>query len=134
MSVSEYRRDGRFKHRLYLYVVSLNKTVYHQYVVSLSKTVYHQYVVSLSKTVYHQYVVSLSKTVYHQYVVSLSKTLNLHCLSRLSCEISTKRKHPREGCLFSAISYTEEIALRYQRFFIFNANVIIHICIFIPVL
>ena len=48
----------------------------------------------------------------HQYVVSLGKTLNPHCYSRLSCELSTIREHPREGCFFSAMSFSEEITLK----------------------
>ena len=46
----------------------------------------------------------------HQYVVSLSKTLNLHFFSQLSWELSTTREYPHEGCLFSAMSFPEEIA------------------------
>ena len=46
-----------------------------------------------------------------QFVVSLSKVLNQYCFNRLSCEMSTRREHPREGCLLSAISYPKEIAL-----------------------
>ena len=34
----------------------------------------------------------------HQYVFSLSKRLYPHCFSRLSCEMSTRWGHPREGC------------------------------------
>ena len=52
----------------------------------------------------------------HQYVVSLNKTLYLHCFSRLSCQMSTRLGHPRQGWLFSAMSFSEEIALRHQRF------------------
>ena len=48
----------------------------------------------------------------HQYVVSLSKTLYPHCFCRLSCEMSTRREHPHEGCLFSAISFLEKLALK----------------------
>ena len=33
-----------------------------------------------------------------QYVVSLSKTLYPHCFSRLSCEMITRWRPPREGC------------------------------------
>ena len=53
----------------------------------------------------------------HQYVVFLSKRLNPHCFSRLSCEMSTRREHSREGCLFSAMSFPEEIALTNQCIF-----------------
>ena len=35
----------------------------------------------------------------HQYVFSLSKRLYPHCFSRLSCEMSTRWRQPREGCL-----------------------------------
>ena len=48
----------------------------------------------------------------HQYVVSLSKILNLHCFSRISCEMSTRRDHPLEGCLFSDMHSPEEISLK----------------------
>ena len=34
----------------------------------------------------------------HQYVVSLSKILYLHCISRLSCEMSIRWWRPHEGC------------------------------------
>ena len=51
----------------------------------------------------------------HQYVVSLSKTLYPHCLSGLSCELSTRWKHPREGSLSRAISFSKGIALKKQR-------------------
>ena len=34
----------------------------------------------------------------HQHVVSLRKTLYPHCLSQLSCEMSTRWGQPREGC------------------------------------
>ena len=51
----------------------------------------------------------------HQYVVSLSKTRNLHCFSQLSCEMSTRRKHSHERCLFTATSFPVEIALKSQR-------------------
>ena len=34
----------------------------------------------------------------HLYVVSLSKTLYLHCFSRLSYEMSTRWRRPRDGC------------------------------------
>ena len=50
----------------------------------------------------------------HQYVVSLSKTPNPHYFSWLNCEMSTKRGHPREGCLFSAMNLPDEIALKNQ--------------------
>ena len=53
----------------------------------------------------------------HQYVVSLSKTLNPHCFSRLSCEMSTRQKHAREGCLLSAVSSLEKIALKNQHIY-----------------
>ena len=43
----------------------------------------------------------------HQYVVSLSKTLYPNCL-----EMSTKREYPREGYLFNAMSFPEEIAYK----------------------
>ena len=33
-----------------------------------------------------------------QYVVSLSKTLHPRCFNRLSCEMSSRWGHPREGC------------------------------------
>ena len=56
----------------------------------------------------------------HLYVVSMNKTLYPHCFSHLRCEVSTRRKHPREGCLFSAMSFSEEIALSNQRFFLFD--------------
>ena len=40
--------------------------------------------------------------------MSLSKTLYLHCISRLSCEISTRWRQPREGssvlCTFRSYS------------------------------
>ena len=44
-------------------------------------------------------------------MLSLCKTLNPHCFSRLSCEMSTIGEHPHEGCLFSAMNFSEEIAL-----------------------
>ena len=44
----------------------------------------------------------------HQYIVCLSKTLSPHCVSRLSCEMSTMWKHPCEGCLCSAVSSLDE--------------------------
>ena len=43
----------------------------------------------------------------HQYVVPFSKTLNPHCFSRLSCEMSARREHPCEECLFIAMSFPE---------------------------
>ena len=52
-----------------------------------------------------------------RYVVSLSMTLNPHCFSRLSCEMSTRRGHSHEGCLLSAMSFPEEIALKNQLIF-----------------
>ena len=55
----------------------------------------------------------------HQYVVSLSKTLYLHCFSRLSCEMSNKKEHLCEGCLFSSIGFSEEIVYKNQRNFFF---------------
>ena len=42
---------------------------------------------------------------------------NPHCFSRLSWEMRTRREHPREGCLFSAMSFPKEIALKDQRTF-----------------
>ena len=39
------------------------------------------------------------------------------CISRLSCEMSTRREHPREGCLFSAMSFPEEMTLKINAFF-----------------
>ena len=48
---------------------------------------------------------------------SMSKTLYSHSFSRFSCGMKTRREQPREGCLFSAISFPEEIALRHQRIF-----------------
>ena len=50
-----------------------------------------------------------------RYVASLSKTLNPHCFNQISCETSTSREHPREECVFSAMSLTEEIAFKKQR-------------------
>ena len=52
----------------------------------------------------------------HQYFVSLSKTFNPHCFHRLWSEMSKGREHRREGCLFSGMSFSEEIALKNQRF------------------
>ena len=52
----------------------------------------------------------------HQYVVSLSKTLNPHCLS---CEMSTKWEHPREGCLFSVICFQGKIVVKNKNKTIF---------------
>ena len=43
----------------------------------------------------------------HQYVV----------FSPLSYEMSSRWEHPREACLFSAISSLEEASLRNRRFF-----------------
>ena len=37
--------------------------------------------------------------------------------SQLSCEMSTRREHPRVGCLFSAMSFPDEVALKSQRIF-----------------
>ena len=57
----------------------------------------------------------------HGYIsvfVSMSKTLYLHCFSRLSREISTRREHPHEKCLFSAMSSPEEIALKNRLFYV----------------
>ena len=31
-----------------------------------------------------------------------------------TCEMSTRREHPDEWCLFSAMSFSEEIALKNQ--------------------
>ena len=39
----------------------------------------------------------------NQHVVSFRKTLYPRCFSRLSCELSTRREHPREGCSFCAV-------------------------------
>ena len=50
------------------------------------------------------------KTWLHQYVVSLSRTLHPHCFSRLSCEMSIIWEHPGIGCLFSAMSFSREMA------------------------
>ena len=50
----------------------------------------------------------------HQNVVSLSRKHNPHCFSRLSCEMSSRREHPREGSLFRAVSSPEEIAMKHQ--------------------
>ena len=50
----------------------------------------------------------------NQYVV-LSKTRNPHCYSWLSWEMNTMWGLPREGCLLSAMSFQEEIALKSQR-------------------
>ena len=47
-------------------------------------------------------------------VVSSSKIFNPDCLSRLSCEMSIRRQHPREVCLFSAMSFLEKIARKNQ--------------------
>ena len=55
-----------------------------------------------------------------QYVVSLSKTFNPHCCSRLSCEMSTRREHHREGCLFCAMSSPEEISLKMSTYFLYT--------------
>ena len=55
----------------------------------------------------------------HQYAVSLRKTLNPHCFSRHS----NMQEHHREGCLFSAIRFPEEIALRNQLIFLQARNV-----------
>ena len=55
-----------------------------------------------------------NQQLYH-FAMCLSKTLYPHCYSRLSWLMSTRGEHPREGCLFSAMSLTEEIALKYQR-------------------
>ena len=55
-----------------------------------------------------------------QYVVSLSKTFNPHCCSRLSCEMSTRREHSREGCLFCAMSSQEEISLKMSTYFLYT--------------
>ena len=49
--------------------------------------------------------------------LSLSKALNPHCFSGLSCEMSKSREHHREACLFSAMSYLEEISIKNQTFF-----------------
>ena len=49
--------------------------------------------------------------------LSLGKALNPHCFSRLSCKMSTVREHPREVCLFSAMSFSEEIPLKINAFF-----------------
>ena len=35
-----------------------------------------------------------------------------HYFSGLSCEMSTRREHPHEECLFNAMKVSEEIALR----------------------
>ena len=60
----------------------------------------------------------------HQlYVVSVSKTRYSHCFSSLSCEMSTRLKHHREGCLFSAMSPPEEIAHKNQRIFLLSVIV-----------
>ena len=56
----------------------------------------------------------------HQYVVSMSKTLNPHCFSRLSCEMCTRRDHPREGCLLFSVVNFPEIAPKNKRIFTFN--------------
>ena len=48
----------------------------------------------------------------HQYAVPLSRTLNLHCFSHHSCKMSTRREHPSERCLFSAMSSPGEKALK----------------------
>ena len=56
------------------------------------------------------------KTQVHQYVVSLSKKLNPQCFSQISCKISTRWKHTREQCLFSAMNRTEKISLENRRF------------------
>ena len=53
----------------------------------------------------------------HQYVVSLSKTLNPYCFSRLSCEMRAEQEHLCEECLFSAIIFPEDIALKIQYIF-----------------
>ena len=47
----------------------------------------------------------------HQYIVSLSETLNPQYFCRLSCEMSTRQEHPREGCLVSAMSSSEEVVI-----------------------
>ena len=58
----------------------------------------------------------------HQCVLSLSKVLSPHCFKRLSCEMSTSREHPSEGCLFSAMSFTEEIALKHYFIFLLSLS------------
>ena len=51
------------------------------------------------------------------YFVFLSKTHNPQC-NRQSCEMSTNLEHPREVCLFCAMSFSnEEIAHRKHRIF-----------------
>ena len=68
------------------------------------------------------------KPPWRQFVVSLSKTLNPHCFIRLSCEMSTRRGHPREGCLFSAMNSLERIALKNQRIFSHSMKYMLTIC------
>ena len=43
------------------------------------------------------------------------KKLYLHCFSRHRCEMSTTLDHPHSGCLFSAMSITEEVAIKNLR-------------------
>ena len=57
------------------------------------------------------------KLLLHQNVVSLRKTLHPRCFSRLSCEMSTRRDHPIDGFLLSAMSSPKEIAIKSQRVF-----------------
>ena len=56
----------------------------------------------------------------HRYVMSLSKTLYPHRISRLSCEMSTRWIHPREGC--SVLSSSEEISLGNHAFIYINVH------------
>ena len=58
----------------------------------------------------------------HHFTVSYSMIFNPHCFIRLSCEISTGREHPSGGCLFSAMSFREEISLRRHRINVFSLN------------
>ena len=47
----------------------------------------------------------------------MSKTINQRCLSRLSCEMSTRREYPREESSLSVMISPEDIALKNQRLF-----------------
>ena len=52
-------------------------------------------------------------------ILSLNKTVNPQCISRLSCEMSTRRKNHRQWRLFSAMCLPDEISLRNRRIFFY---------------
>ena len=57
----------------------------------------------------------------HQYVVSLRKTFYLRIASVNSAvKLTPDWEHSREGCLFSAMSSPEEIALKSTQFFAYE--------------